>query len=166
MKFERIWVPISLWEELDHNMWGAVKNRKEMMRKVEIFTANHRLYGKYMRRVTIEWPNSCINALTDYNLNRKAWIGHAACALALSCPEDITRQAWGLLTNEQRILANAEADRAIQAWEVCYRKSLGISAALEKKMLHRRHTRRSPSQGDAEWTRTFMEGSGNLFATE
>lgn len=166
MKFERVWVPISLWEELDHNMWGSAVNRKDMARKALIFTANHRLYGKYMRRVTNEWPNSCINALTDYNLNRKAWIGHAACALALRCPEDITRQAWGLLTNEQRTLANNEADRAIQAWEMRYRKSLGISAALEKKMLHRRDTRRSANKSYAKRTSAFMEGSGNLFTAK
>jgi len=94
-----------------------------------------------MQRVTVEWPNSCINALTDYNLNRKAWIGHAACALALRCPEDITRQAWGLLTNEQRILANHQADRAIQSWEMRYRASLGIRADVASPLLFARDPR-------------------------
>ena len=141
MKLKRIWLPIDAWEEIGSNMWGEVANRRLFLQRAEIFTGNHRLYGRYMQRVTVEWPNSCINALTDYNLNRKAWIGHAACALALRCPEDITRQAWGLLTDEQRILANRQASRAIQSWEVRYRASLGIRADMASPLLFARDTR-------------------------
>ena len=134
-------MPIDAWEEIGFNMWGEVANRRLFLQRAEIFTGNHRLYGRYMQRVAVEWPNSCINALTDYNLNRKAWIGHAACALALQCPEDITRQAWGLLTDEQRILANRQADRAIQSWEVRYRASLGIPADVASPLLFARDSR-------------------------
>jgi hypothetical protein len=141
VKLKRIWLPIDTWEEIGFNMWGEVANRRLFLQKAVIFTGNHRLYGRYMQRVTKEWPNSCINALTDYNLNRKAWIGHAACALAFRCPEDITRQAWGLLTNEQRILANRQADRAIQSWEVRYRASLGIRANVASPLLFARDSR-------------------------
>ena len=141
MKLKRIWLPIDCWEEIRFNMWGDVSNRRFFLQKAVIFTGNHRLYGRYMQRVTLEWPNSCINALTDHNLNRKAWIGHAACALALRCPEDITRQAWGLLTDEQRILANRQASRAIQSWEVRYRASLGIRAHMASPLLFARNTR-------------------------
>ena len=141
MKLKRIWLPIDAWEEIGSNMWGEVANRRLFLQRAEIFTGNHRLYGRYMQRVTVEWPNSCINALTDYNLNRKAWIGHAACALALRCPEDITRQAWGLLTHEQRILANRQADRAIQSWEMRYRASLGIRADVASPLLFARDSR-------------------------
>lgn len=141
MKLKRVWLPIDQWEEIPANMWGEVVNRRIFLQRAVIFTGNHRLYGCYMQRVTLEWPNSCINALTDYNLNRKAWIGHAACALALHCPEDITRQAWGLLTNEQRILANRQADRAIQSWEVRYGASLGIRPDVATSLLFGGHTR-------------------------
>ena len=141
MKLKRIWLPIDAWEEISCNMWGEVANRRLYLQRAIIFTGNHRLYGRYMQRVTVEWPNSCINALTDYNLNRKAWIGHAATALALRCPEDITRQAWGFLTDEQRILANRQADRAIHAWELRYRESLGICADLATPLLFARNTR-------------------------
>lgn len=141
MKLKRVWLPIDQWEEINANMWGEVPDRRLYLQRAVIFTGNHRLYGRYMMRVTHEWPNSCINALTDYNLNRKAWIGHAACALALRCPEDITRQAWGLLTDEQRILANSQASRAIQSWEMRYRESLGIRQNMAKPMLFGGHTR-------------------------
>ncbi len=141
MKLKRIWLPIDTWEEIGFNMWGEVANRRLFLQRAVIFTGNHRLYGRYMQRVTVVWPNSCINALNDYNLKRKAWIGHAACALALRCPEDITRQAWGLLTNEQRILANRQADRAIQSWEMRYRAGLGIRADVASPLLFTRDPR-------------------------
>lgn len=141
MKLKRAWLPIDQWEEIAANMWGEVANRRLYLQRAVIFTGNHRLYGRYMQRVTREWPNSCANALTDYNLNRKAWIGHAACALALRCPEDITRQAWGFLTNEQRTLANRQADRAICAWEVRYQASFGIRPNVAAPLLFGGHTR-------------------------
>jgi hypothetical protein len=93
-----------------------------------------------MRRVTEEWRNSCVNALTDYSLNRRAWIGHAACALALRCPEDITRHAWSFLSNEQQILANKQANRAIQSWEMRYRQSARVPPAMEAPLLFGRNT--------------------------
>lgn len=107
-------------------MWGSVDNRRLALEKAKVFTGNHNLYGRFMMRVVDEWSNSCVNALTDYSLNRRAWVGHAACALAKGIPEDITRHAWGLLTDEQRLLANKKAERAIQHWEYNYAKSLGL----------------------------------------
>jgi uncharacterized protein YjbJ (UPF0337 family) len=37
--------------------------------------------------------------------------------LAIGCPEDIVREAWGMLTDEQRTKANAKAHEAIKQWE-------------------------------------------------
>jgi hypothetical protein len=140
MKLTRVWLPFESWEETRFNMWGEVSNRRLYLQRAICFTGNHRLYGRYMRRVTEEWRNSCVNALTDYNLNRRAWIGHAACALALRCPEDITRHAWSFLSNEQQILANKQANRAIQSWEMRYRQSARISPAMEAPLLFGRNT--------------------------
>jgi hypothetical protein len=114
---KRIYHPYTSWEEIQANMWGEVDNREKFIALAIKFTGDHKRYGSYMKRVVREWPVSCENALTDHALNKKAWIGHAACALALGCPEDITREAWGHLTDEQRILANQEAGRAIRMWE-------------------------------------------------
>jgi hypothetical protein len=90
-KFKRVYHPYWEWEEVPHNMWGTVENKKEWVQRAIEFTGNHNLYGSYMMRVIQEWPISCENALTDSSLNRRAWVGHAAVALALQCPEDIVR---------------------------------------------------------------------------
>lgn len=161
---QRVWVPIDQWEEIRFNMWGEVSNRHRFLEKAIIFTGNHRLYGKYMLRVTYEWPRSCLNALTDLSLNRKAWIGHAATALALRCPEDITRQAWGVLSDGQRLLANEQASRAIQSWEMRYQQSDAIRQHLGKTMLPKRNTRRSAPQSGFVRQGSFLASSGDSFA--
>lgn len=134
-KFKRVWHPYTKWEEIKFNMWGKVENRKEYYLLAVEFTGDHKRYGSFMQRVTKEWPVSCENALTDYFMNRKAWIGHAACALALRCPEDITRLAWKELTNEQQYLANKEAIRAISSWENMYIESEQLHRSVEGTLL-------------------------------
>jgi len=135
MKFKRVWHPYTEWEETKFNMWGNVADKKEWIDKAIEFTSDHSEYGKYMKRVVREWPISCENALTDENLNKKAWIGHAACALAMRCPEYIVRKAWGYLTNEQQLLANREATHAIAEWSIDYSKSQGLCNEMGEQML-------------------------------
>lgn len=131
----RVYHPYDRWEEVTAGMWSEVEDRKGWLARAIAFTGNHKLYGEYMMKVVVLWPISCENALTDTALNRKAWIGHAACALALGCPEDITREAWGHLTDEQRLLANEEADRAVRAWEYAYRKDHDLYGPMGEPLL-------------------------------
>lgn len=138
-RFKRAWHPYESWEEIKFNMWGKVDDRRSFINKAIAFTANHEEYGRFMRRVINEWPISCENALTDYYMNRKAWVGHAACALAMQCPEDITRQAWKALTYEQQYLANQEASRAISSWENMYIESSELRESMGGSLLPKRN---------------------------
>jgi hypothetical protein len=135
LPFKQVWHPYENWEEIRYNMWGNVSERQKYLQMAIKFTGNHKLYGSYMLRVVEEWPISCENALTDNTLNKQAWIGHAACALAIRCPEDITRKAWSFLTDEQQLLANKEARRAIQRWADNYRQSEKIHRGVESEVL-------------------------------
>ena len=123
---KRIYHPVSKWEEIAHNMWGECEDRHDALMAAIELTGDHDEYGRYMLRVVREWPVSCENALTDPFLNRKAWVGHAAVALALRIPEDVTREAWGYLTDEQRVLANAQAARAIREFENNHATHIGL----------------------------------------
>ncbi len=134
-KLERVYHPVCDWEEMKFNMYGSVDDRKLWVKRAIEFTSDHKKYGRFMMRVVNEWPVSCENALTDYLMNRKAWVGHAAVALAIGCPEDIVREAWGNLTDEQQSLANKEADAAIQAWEHNYIKSKLVDKNMGKQVL-------------------------------
>lgn len=110
--------PYYQWEDFKFGMWRKCSSHeeREFLSKAISFTGNHIEYGMAMRRVIKEWPVACYQNLTDLNLNRRAFIGHAACCLEFGCPEYITRMAWAELTDTQRLLANKEADIAIQLW--------------------------------------------------
>ena len=135
IKFDRVYHPYWDWEEIDSNMWGSVDNKKMWIKRAIKFTSDHEKYGRFMMRVVNEWPISCENSLTDNSLNKRAWVGHAAVALAIGCPEYITREAWGSLTDEQRLLANKKADRAVDCWKYNYAKSRGLLSDMEEQML-------------------------------
>ena len=135
IKLQQVYRRVQEWEEVTHNMWGKVSDRNSYIERAIQFTGNHIEYGRYMRRVCEEWPISTENAFTDPYLNHRAWVGHAACALAFNCPEDIVRQAWRFLTDEQKLLANKEASRAIADWRRAYIKDRGLRPDVAAEML-------------------------------
>jgi hypothetical protein len=100
-------------------MWRKLRATEEdyYLQESIKFTRNHKLYGEWMLKVLDQWPKTCDHNLSDPSQNRRAFIGHAACCLAIRCPEYITRSAWGSLTQEQQRLANEQADIAIEKWE-------------------------------------------------
>jgi len=116
---KRIWKNHELWEDAKGGMYKTVtgQTRAFMLENAIDFTGDHTLYGNYMSMVIDLWPESCEHNLSAMCMNRRAWIGHAACCLGIGCPEDITREAWGHLSGRQRKLANNEADMAIKKWE-------------------------------------------------
>lgn len=115
----KIYHPYDSWEEYKAGMWRHIfgDEREKMLNKAVLFTGNAELYGKWMMKVIKEWPISCEQNLSDRNMNRQAWIGHAACCLCIGCPEDITREAWHHLSQQQQDEANKKADEAIAEWE-------------------------------------------------
>lgn len=110
-----IWHPWWVLEEVHSNMWGSVSHRKTWLEIAKTFTGNHELYGEWMRKVADAWKFSCEHNLTKSG-DKRPWIGHAAVALALRCPEDIVREAWGYLTPQQQDLVNQQAAEAIEYW--------------------------------------------------
>jgi hypothetical protein len=126
------WEDIGMWRRV----WG--QERAQMLEVAITFTGNAKNYGAAMMDVTEQFPIACQHNLTDFAQNRQAWIGHAACYLRHDLPEDIVREAWGQLTDEQRDAANAVADIAIAAWENAFEaKNPSLYQQLEIQGLSR-----------------------------
>lgn len=98
-------------------MWSKVDNEDELLKKAIEFTGDHSLYGKWMRVVVKEWKFTMLNHLSNKSINRRAFLGHCAVCYKLGIPEYITRKAWKFLNNEQRRLADLEAENTIKEWE-------------------------------------------------
>lgn len=74
----------------------------------------------YMRLVAANWQFSSLQNMTNRNRNRQAWLGQAACSLAVGASEDMTKAAWRTLTAAEQIEANEVADTVILEWENKY----------------------------------------------
>ena len=120
---KRVYHPYWNWEEYEAGMWRHTSGseRAELVEKAFQFTGDALAYGDAMMRVIEQWPISCEHNLTDRSMNRLAWVGHAACCLMTGAPEDVTRKAWGMLTDQQRIDADKRAQEAVDEWERQYK---------------------------------------------
>jgi len=115
---KRIYHPYWLWECYKNGMWEQTtkKEIETSLNNAIQFTGNHIEYGSAMLSVINNWKYGIEHHLTDNNINRKAYIGHAACNFKFGWSEGLVRMAWGYLTDEQRDLANNEADKYINVW--------------------------------------------------
>lgn len=122
MTMRRVWRRFDEWECHASGMWNRAKRGSvaDHLKNAIEFTGDAETYGAWMMHVIREWPVTCEHHLTDLGHNRLAHIGHCAVAMAIGCPENITRAAWALLTQEQRDAANAVAAEALTEWEQLY----------------------------------------------
>jgi len=121
---KQVYKPYWEWEDWVNGMWS--RTDKDMLKEAIEFTGDYLRYGKAMGEVIKAWPNTMINSLTNPSINKRAFLGHCACCYSFGCPEYITREAWGHLTDEQRRLADNEAQTRIDKWtqERLYRTTL------------------------------------------
>lgn len=109
--------PYTEWEDWQRGMWRDVPATQAeclIAEAAALLSSPHKLRAA-MRDVTTRWPVACEVNLTHDPHNR-AWLGQAACCYAADVPEELTRKAWGLLTDRQRADANAVADAVISEW--------------------------------------------------
>ena len=120
MEINRIYHPWDLWEDHKNGFYDNIsgKNKKDMINKVvEVFT-NSELTEKLMTKVVKEWKYSCEHNLTNYQMNRVAWLGQAACCIFAGIPCTITMEAWSLVEKDKRDIADSIAEKIIKEWEV------------------------------------------------
>lgn len=138
MKIKQVFVPYWEWEDWINGMWSkAGKEREsELLKQAIEFTGDWGRYGAAMGEVIQQWPKTILNTFTNVSVNRRAFLGHCAVCYKLKIPEYIVRQAWGLLTDQQRFDADAIAQKHINHWEYEYKIShTKLHTGLGSKML-------------------------------
>lgn len=116
---KRVYRHYEEWEETKAGLWRRPTGdeRRQWIDLCSVFMADTSQFHAAMLRVIDEWPVSCEVNFTTKTINRQAWLGHAACCVAIGCPEEPTRAAWWKLTQSQRDLADAAAAEVITLWE-------------------------------------------------
>jgi len=114
---KRTYHPYWTWEEVEANMWGDVPNKEQATKECVLFMSDTESFYSQMMKVVENWKYSCEQNLSNVSSNRIAWLGQAACAYYLNCPAEITKNAWWMLDEEKRTMANECARAAIVSWE-------------------------------------------------
>lgn len=114
---ERIFYHYSLWEDYLNGMYDESKDgRKERVKKAAYILGTPEICRKAMEMVIEKWKIATEYNLSNAEINRKAWLGQAACSCYGNIHEDETREAWGIMTEQQRIEANRIANQIIKKW--------------------------------------------------
>ena len=114
---ERIFHHYNLWEDFHAGMYDESKDdRQTRVAKAAQILGTPELCQAAMEKVITEWEIATEYNLSNAEINRKAWLGQAACACFAGIHEDETREAWGTMTEAQRIKANEIAATIIRAW--------------------------------------------------
>lgn len=119
MKIDQVYIPYWEWEDYHAGMWA--KGDESLLQKAIDFTGDHLKYGNAMKEVVNAWARTMLNSLTNPNINRRAFLGHCAVCYKLGIQESITRQAWKMLTDQQRYEADKVAQQTIDNWLHDYR---------------------------------------------
>lgn len=114
---ERIFHHYSKWEDFHAGMYDESKDgRAERVAAAAGILGTPAICRKAMEKVIAEWPIATEYNLSNAGINRKAWLGQAACSCYAGIHEDETREAWGIMTPEQRTEANRIAAEIIKKW--------------------------------------------------
>lgn len=120
---KRVYYPYTAWEDFQSGMYNEDKDgREERIEKAIELLTDPVLCETYMTRVINEWPNACEQTFTNRH-NPKSFLGQCACFLYAGVRDNETRYAWGMLTNDQRYMANEIADKVYRVWRSEYEKT-------------------------------------------
>lgn len=121
---KQVFYPYTMWEDFKNGMYDEVKEgRSERIQFAIECLSNPAICYEQMKRVTSEWKIATEQNLTNPTTNHQAWLGQSACNIYKGVKEDETREAWGMLTREQRIEANKIADKVDREWVEEYSKT-------------------------------------------
>ena len=114
---DRIWHHYELWEDYHNGMYNESRDgRPERVQRAAEILGDPVVCERAMRQVVETWPKATEFNLSNAEINRRAWLGQACCSCYAGIHEDEVREAWGLLTNEQRVRANIIATVVIKEW--------------------------------------------------
>jgi hypothetical protein len=113
---ERVSRPYWEWEDHRAGLYRTLTAPGEDVRAAELLTDPVRLLDA-MRQAVQTWPMAAEHHLSNPEENRRAWLGWAACMVAVGACARATRYAWPRLTEDERVTANAAADRVVAEWE-------------------------------------------------
>lgn len=118
--FDR-WHPYWDWECYQSGMWSDRRRSEIKVLEAAKILSSQEMCRKFMVDAMRNWTKSAEHHLSKRWINKRPWLGWAACCIAIGATEEETREAWNTrMTRESQDAANAAADEVIQMWEINY----------------------------------------------
>lgn len=119
MELKRIYHNYKLWEDYKNGFYNNCSKQEKQLKieKVKEMFNDYKLTDFYMQKVINEWTYSCEHNLTNYSMNRVAYLGQAACCIYAKVPNLITMYAWKFLDYDVRERSDKLAVKKILQWE-------------------------------------------------
>lgn len=112
------------WEDYQSGMYDEIREGRDYrVQMAKGLLGNPALCDKFMREVVKRWKCACEQVFTNPSINRRSWLGQAACCLYAGVKENETREAWWLLTDEERNTANEIAEKVIKEYEEAHEQN-------------------------------------------
>lgn len=114
---KQIFYPYWDWECYLNGMYESQEVDEAKIDLAKNLLENECFFLKQGLEMVSDWPKSAAHHLTNKNINRLAWIGHATCCFSFKITEKLTRIAWGKMTEIDRFKANKIANKIILIYE-------------------------------------------------
>lgn len=100
------------WEDFKNGIFDS-RVQEKYIKKAMYILSTPTIFKETIQHMFKEWHISCKVNLTNNDINKRAWVGAAACSYGMDCTEKETRIAWNRLNDKQRIKANSIAEEQI-----------------------------------------------------
>lgn len=115
---DRIFHTFDKWEAVDAGFYES--NHKTLTPvqceyKYKQLLSDDYAFSDAIKRLFLDWPNSCEHNLTNKSLNRLAWLGQAAVCYKYGVPSRFS-SGWQLLTKDEQNQANKIAFEHLNKW--------------------------------------------------
>lgn len=117
---KRIYHHYEKWEDWQNGMFSNHNplNQDKLVWDAKGLLSNSGKLHDAMNSVIESWKFAAEENMSHRGRNRQAWLGQASCCFVHKVPEHLTKIAWNMLTDQQRIEANEVADIVIKKWDL------------------------------------------------
>lgn len=107
------------WEDYKNGMYYGTLNRdEEQIVNAKKILSDPSTFKNILVDLIKQWPVASKVNLTNSSINRRAWLGAAACNFKFNVTETNTRYAWNELNESQQFQANTVAESIITEFEL------------------------------------------------
>jgi hypothetical protein len=113
---KRVFHHISNHEDVKAGMFRAGLDDQKVKHSIDVLM-DPLMFYEHAKAMVKAWPKSSEHHLTNNEVNRRAWIGHATCLFNHGANMDETISAWQCIGSEAQLAANNMALAVIKEFE-------------------------------------------------